>query len=320
MNPTDEETKRRIDRRLAESTDDSTALRTKEGGPGGREAWKSLVPLTPGLAFLLLFLILPLCLSVYYSLQPTSLLPPGSGRGLANYVYLARRAVYVEAFVRTLRLSVYVVIGSLLLGYPTALILRRLHARLGGTLILGLSFPILAGPLVVVLGWMLLLPKGGPVNDLLMVLGLITQPVQFIGTEVAVLLALIQFVLAFVVLNIFNSLLRIDPALVEAASSLGAHPLRAFWHVTWPLSLPGVLSASILAFSLAASAFIAPHYLGGDTLLVATTLVAQFMLTVFNWELASAAAVLLVVTSLMAIFAYNRMATRIIERSFGLHE
>jgi len=281
---------------------------------------KAILPLIPGLVFLLLFLVLPFCLSVYTSLRPNPLLPPGSHVGLANYSYLAHRGVYVETFVRTLRLSIFVVLGSLLIGYPTALVLRRLHARFGSTLILGLSFPILAGPLVVVLGWMLLLPRGGPINNLMMTLGFISHPIQFIGTETAVVLALTQFVLAFVVLNIFNSMLRIDPSLIEAANSLGASPLRAFWHVTWPLSIPGVFSASVLAFSLAVAAFIAPHYLGGDTLLVATTLVAQFLLTAFNWELASTAAVLLVIMSLAIIFVFNRTITRVIERGFGLYE
>jgi putative spermidine/putrescine transport system permease protein len=166
---------------------------------------------------------------------------------------------------------------------------------------------------------MLLLPKGGPVNSVLLRLGLIDAPVQFIATETAVVLALVQFTLAFVVLNIFNSLMRIDPALVEAASSLGADPLRAFRHVTWPLSLPGVVAGSILAFSLAVSAFIAPHYLGGDTLLVATTLIAQFMLTAFNWELASTSAVMLIAGSFLIMFVYNRLVTGVIDRHFGQH-
>lgn len=320
MSVAGEETDRKVDPQLAVS-DDADSAPEGAGAPGPARSWITMLPLVPGLVFLLLFLVFPVGLSVYYSLQPNSLLPPGSNAvTLANYVYLARRGVYVEAFLRTLRLSCYVVLGSLLIGYPTALVLRRLYTRLGSTLILGLSFPILAGPLVVVLGWMLLLPKGGPVNHTLMALGLVRQPIQFIGTEKVVVIALIQFTLAFVVLNIFNSLLRIDPALVEAASSLGANPLRAFWHVTWPLSLPGVFSGSILAFSLAVAAFIAPHYLGGDTLLVATTLIAQFMLTAFNWELASTAAVLLIVISLAAIFIYYKAVTRVIERSFGLHE
>ncbi len=234
-------------------------------------------------------------------------------------MYLAQHGVYVDVFVRTFRLAAYVVMGSLLLGYPAALALRHLHTRLGSTLILGLSFPILAGPLVIVMGWMLLLPKNGPVNHLLLGLGLIHQPMQFIGTETAIVIALVQFTLAFVVLNILGSLLRIDPALIEAAGSLGANPSRAFWHVTWPLSLPGVFSASILAFALAAGAFMAPYYLGGDTQLVATTLVTQFMLTAFNWELASATAVVLVAMSLVMIFIYSKTVTRVIERRFGLH-
>jgi putative spermidine/putrescine transport system permease protein len=261
-----------------------------------------------------------LCITIYYSLRPNSLLEGAAAlTPAANYVYLARRGVYLDAFVRTFRLALYVVAGALLLGYPTALALRRLQARVGSTLILGLSFPILGGPLVVVLGWMLLLPGRGPVNSLLIGLGLVSEPIRFIGTELAVVIALVQFTLAFVVLSIFNSLMRIDPYLTEAASSLGASPWRAFLHVTWPLSLPGVLSASILAFSLTVGAFIAPHYLGGETLLVATTLIAQLMLTVFNWELASTAAVVLIALSLVIIAVYNRIVARAIERSFGVH-
>lgn len=300
---------------LAGALDSLERPRTARGS-----SWIVLVPLVPGLVFLSLFLVLPLGLSVYYSLQPNSLIPAGeASTGLANYAYLLQRRVYVDAFLRTLRLSVYTVTGALLLGYPAALLLRRLYARLGSTLILGLSFPILAGPLVVVLGWMLLLPKGGPVNGVLLRLGLVDTPVQFIATETAVVLALVQFTLAFVVLNIFNSLMRIDPALVEAASSLGADPVRAFRHVTWPLSLPGVVAGSILAFSLAVSAFIAPHYLGGDTLLVATTLIAQFMLTAFNWELASTSAVMLIAGSFVIMFVYNKLVTGVIDRHFGQH-
>ncbi len=284
------------------------------------QGWRVPIQLGPGVFFLLAFMALPLGLTAYYSLQPNSLLPPGNhSAGLANYAYLTGRAVYMDAFLRTLRLSLYVVIGSLLLGYPTAVVLRRLYARLGSTLILGLSFPILAGPLVVVLGWMLLLPKGGPVNQTLLRLGFIGQPIQFIGTDLAIVIALVQFTLAFVVLNVFNSLVQIDPALVEAASSLGGSPARVFRHVTWPLSLPGVFSATIVAFSLAVSAFVAPHYLGGATRLVVTTLIAQFMLTAFNWELASTAAVLLVVAALAVIYLYNRAVVQVIERRFGLH-
>lgn len=286
----------------------------------GLDHWGPVLSLVPGLIFLVLFLVAPLVLSLSYSLRPTRLLPAGTpSPSMANYLYLAAHGVYVDAFVRTLRLSCYVTFGTLILAYPTALVLRRLHSRFGSTLILGLSFPILAGPLVIVMGWMLLLPQHGPINHLLMSLGLVGRPIEFIGTETGVIMALVQFTLAFAVLNIFNSLLRIDRSLIEAAGSLGANPLRAFRHVTWPLSLPGVFSASILAFALAAGAFMAPYYLGGDTLLVATTLVTQFMLTSFNWELASAAAIVLVILSMGLMFGYSTVIARVIERRFGGH-
>jgi putative spermidine/putrescine transport system permease protein len=283
------------------------------------DIWRGLVQLAPGFLFLVIFMVLPLGITVLYSLQPNILLQPESHSPLANYVYVMKQGVYLDAFLRTFRLSIYVVLASFLLGYPTAVLLRRVRARLASTLILGLSFPILAGPLVVVLGWMLLLPKGGPINSLLVSAGLLSQPIQFIGTDMAVIIAMVQFTLAFVVLNIYNSLTQIDPAIVEAANSLGAGPLRAFWYVTWPLSLPGVLSGTLVAFSLAISAFVAPYYLGGATRLVATTLIGQFILAAFNWELASATAVLLVVMAFVLIYGYNKAVVRVIERRFGLY-
>jgi putative spermidine/putrescine transport system permease protein len=280
---------------------------------------RDVLLLAPGLVFLSIFLVIPLTLSLWYSLHPDRLAGGGGAAlSLANYAYLLRHGIYVDAFARTLRLAGYVVISSLLIGYPAALVLRRLHGRMGSTLILALSFPILAGPVVIVMGWMLLLPRSGPVGHLLVALGLVRQPPQLIGTEAAVELALVQFTLAFVVLHIFNSLMRLDRSLVEAAGSLGADPIRAFWHVTWPLSLPGVFSASILAFALTLGAFMAPYYLGGDTQLVATTLVAQFMLTAFSWGLSSTAAILLVVMALVMMFAYHRTVIRMVERRFGL--
>ena len=288
---------------------------------GWSAGWWTALALTPAVVFLTLFMVIPLLLMFTQSLHPTKLIGEGSRSiGLANYLYLAQRSVYVEAFVRTFHLALYAVVGAVLLGYPTALVLRQLHERAGSTLVLGLTFPILAGPLVVVLGWMLLLPKTGPVNHILVSLGVVSSPIQLIGTETAVVIALVQFSLSFVVLNILNSLLRIDPTLTEAASSLGANPLRTFWHITWPLSLPGVLAGAIIAFGLAVSAFVAPQYLGGDTLLVATTLIGQFILTRLNWELASATGLVLVIISIGAIFVFNKVVVGIVEKNLNVNQ
>ena len=265
----------------------------------------------PALLFLGLFLVLPLALTLYHSLRASPvLLQPDGYLGLANYVYIASTRFYVEVVLRTLRICSIVVVFTLLLSYPTALIFRR-HARLaGGTPILILSFPMLAGPLVVVLGWMILLADGGPINDWLILLGITDSPIEIMRSEAAIVIALVQFTIPFAVLNIFNALSQIERHLIEAADSLGATALRRFWHVTLPLSLPGVLSAAIITFSLAISSFIAPAYLGGGTKLVMTTLITETMLGSYDLSMASTIAVVLLSFSLLVVVVMNAALTR----------
>ena len=230
--------------------------------------------------------------------------------GPANYLYISRTAFYVEVVLRTLRICSIVVIFTILLSYPTAWVFRR-HARLaGGSAILILSFPMLAGPLVVVLGWMILLADGGPINDWLILLGITDSPIEIMRSETAIVISLVQFTIPFAVLNIFNALSQIERHLIEAAESLGATPIRQFWHVILPLSLPGVLSAAIITFSLAISSFIAPAYLGGGTKLVMTTLITETMLGSYDLPMASTIAVVLLVFSLAIVVAMNAALTR----------
>ncbi len=267
--------------------------------------------LFPALAFLTLFLVLPLGITLYDSFLASPVLAkPDDYFGAANYVYISGTGIYIDIIVRTLRICAFVVIFTILLSYPTAFIFRR-YARLGGgSAILILSFPMLAGPLVVVLGWMILLADGGPVNSWLMWLGITGSPIEILRSEAAIIIALVQFTLPFAVLNIFNALSQIEQHLIEAARSLGATPIRRFWHVILPLSLPGVLSAAIITFSLAISSFIAPAYLGGGTKLVMTTLISETILGTYDLPMASTIAVVLLVFSLTIVIAMNAALTR----------
>lgn len=266
--------------------------------------------LAPALAFLAACLLAPLAATAWLSLSPNVLIK-FDGPGLDNYRYLFGKAYYLEAILRTLRIAFNVTVASLAIGYAAALALRRVAERLGPTMIVGLTFPILAGPLVVVLGWMILLADGGPLIRPVVQAGWI-GPLRLIGTETAIVIGLVHFTLPFVILTVYASLTQIPDDLIEAARSLGASPLQVFRRVVWPLSLPGVLSAGLIAFSLAASAYVSPHYLGGPTQLVLTTLVGQFILTTFNSELAGAAAMLLLVIMVILIFAFTRIMSRFI--------
>lgn len=269
---------------------------------------RAYLPLAPALAFLLVFLVLPLGATVWSSLSPNVLIK-FDGPGLANYGYLLGKAYYLDVVWRSLRLAAITAAVALLLGYPAAWLLRELSERAGSTLIIALTFPILAGPLVVVLGWMILLSDGGPLFGPLVRLGLIPH-VRLLGTEAAVIVGQVHFTLPFVILTLFAALKQIPSDALEAARSLGAGRFQVLRHVIWPLSLPGVVSACLIAFSLAASSYISPHYLGGAATLTLTTLIAQYIQATYNSQLAGAAAVMLLIVMAAIVFAITKAAGR----------
>jgi ABC-type spermidine/putrescine transport system permease subunit I len=266
--------------------------------------------LAPAIAFLALCLVLPLAATAWLSVSP-NVLVKFDAPGLDNFRYLFGKAYYYDAIFRTLRIAANTTLIALALGYAAALALREVAERIGSTMIVGLTFPILAGPLIVVLGWMILLADGGPLIRPLVQSGWI-GPQRLIGTETAVVIGLVHFTLPFATLTIFAALKQIPDDLIEAARSLGAGRWQVFRRVIWPLSLPGVLSATLITFSLAASAFVSPHYLGGATQLVLTTLVSQFILTTFNSEMAATASMLLVAIMVLLAFAFTKFLARFI--------
>jgi putative spermidine/putrescine transport system permease protein len=255
--------------------------------------------LAPSLVLLIVCLGIPLIVILVTSFQPNVLLQRDAP-GFYNYEYLVAQHYYAGVLVRTIRLAVMATVLTLPLGYAAAMLLPRLRGRLGNVAIMGLTFPILAGPLVVILGWMVLLPAHGPLFGPLVRWGLISPP-RIIGTEAAVLVSLVHFLLPFAILTLYTTIKQIPRELYEAAESLGAGQLREFWDVTLPLSLPGVLSTSIIVFSLGASSYISPHYLGGAAELTLTTLIEQFILATYNSPLAGAAAILLLVVMLVCM-------------------
>ncbi len=245
--------------------------------------------LLPAALLLIAFLVLPLCATVWLSLSPNTLVR-FQGHGVGNYAYILGKLYYVGVAIRTFRLAVETTGAALLVGYPAALALSALPPRLAARVTLLLTLPVLAGPLIVALGWMIMLSDGGPLlHPLTPVIG----KLRLLGSEAGIVIGVTHFVLPFVILSLGGVLRAIPPALLEAADSLGASGWQRFHQIVLPLSLPGVLSATVIALSLAMSSYIAPHYLGGPADLTLTTLVAQFVLATFNGQMAAAVSVLL---------------------------
>jgi putative spermidine/putrescine transport system permease protein len=270
--------------------------------------WLTPVLLLPAALLLIVFLAVPLCATVWLSLSP-NVLVHFPGHGIGNFAYMLSKSYYIGVGLRTLRLALETTVVSLVLGYTAALVLRDLPARVSGALTLAMTLPILAGPLVVVLGWMILLSDGGPMLQPLAQWGVIGR-LHILGAETGMVIGIVHFVLPFVVLSLANVLRGIPQPLLEAAHSLGASPWQRFHTVTLPLSVPGILSATIIALSLSMSSFIAPHYLGGPADMTLTTLVAQFVLATYNGQLAAAVSVVLLVIMAAAILLLTAGVSR----------
>jgi putative spermidine/putrescine transport system permease protein len=155
-------------------------------------------------------------------------------------------------------------------------------------------------------GWIVLLNRNGLVNRGLVRTGLVERPISFLGTETAVVLELLHEVLPFMILPLASVLQRIDPTLREGGHGLGAGAATAFWRVTLPLSAPGLLAGTLLTFSLAASAFVAPLILGGGRVPMMSILIQQQMTALLNFPAGSAQAIVLVLLVSLLLIGYGR--------------
>lgn len=214
---------------------------------------------------------------------------------LANYAFLTEDPLYAKALVSSIRIAATSAVICLLVGYPIALGVARAPLRWRAPLLMAVIVPFWTSFLIRVYAWIGILKTEGLVNGALQGLGLIDQPLPLLHTGFSVHVGIVYSYLPFMILPLYVSLERQDPTLLEAAADLGAGAVRAFFTVTLPLSLPGVLAGLMLVFIPAVGEFVIPDLLGGpETLMIGKILWTEF----FNnrdWPLASALAVTLLV-------------------------
>jgi putative spermidine/putrescine transport system permease protein len=210
----------------------------------------------------------------------------------------------------TLWLGVLTTVASLLLGYPLAYHLALTRSRWKPLLIVFILSPLLVGIVIRCYGWMILLADRGLINATLMQHGWLSKPLPLMYNKFGVTLALVHVFLPFMVLSLTGVLKRIEPQLIEASQTLGASPRRAFFEVTLPLSLPGILAGSLLVFSLAISSFVVPILVGGFKVHVLPMVVYEQVLSVFDWPFGAANAFVLLVISVALIAVYIKVTER----------
>jgi putative spermidine/putrescine transport system permease protein len=218
------------------------------------------------------------------------------------------QAVYLRVMGRTLRISVFVTIITLLLAFPLAALMARTRGLLLAILLLAVLLPLWTSLLVRTAAWVILLQNEGLINDFLIAIGVVSQPLQLIFNRTGVVIAMTHVLLPFMVLPIYSVLLGIPRNLMPAASSLGASRLRAFRHVLLPLVLPGLLSGSLLVFMVALGYYITPALVGGAEDQMISSVIAFFATGTANWGMAGALGLILLVTTTALYLVYGRLS------------
>jgi putrescine transport system permease protein len=286
-----------------------------------------LVVLIPYL-WMVLFFLTPFLIIVKISLSDTAIaMPPytpvleslsaiGDFVGqldFENYLFLTEDPLYVNAYFSSLRIASISTLLLLLIGYPMALAMARASVSIRPTLVMLVILPFWTSFLIRVYAWIGILKPEGLLTVLLQSLGLMDEgsQVQIFRTEIAVFIGIVYSYLPFMVLPLYSALEKMDGTLLEAASDLGCPPWKAFWKITFPLSIPGVIAGSMICFIPITGEFVIPDLLGGaDTLMIGKTLWTEFFGN-RDWPLASAVAVLLLLILVVPIAIFQNQQQKV---------
>lgn len=264
--------------------------------------WQRVTVALPYL-WLLLFFLAPFAIVLKISLaDPIVAQPPftaildDSGRvqlTADNYGFLLTDKLYIVTYLKSVFMAAVATVFCLLLGFPMAYGIARSDTATRNILLLLIVLPFWISFLLRVYAWMGLLNNYGAINNLLLWLNLIDRPLQLMYTDLAIYIGLVYSYLPFMILPLYATLERMDPALVEASQDLGASPAQAFRDITWPMARPGVIAGCLLVFIPAMGEYVIPYLLGGpESLMIGRVLFDEFFVN-RDWPLASSVAVVL---------------------------
>jgi putrescine transport system permease protein len=230
-----------------------------------------------------------------------------------NYIWLVEDPLYYKAYLSSLFIAAASTILTLIVGYPIAYGMARAPATIRPTLLMLVILPFWTSFLIRVYAWIGILKPEGLLNQFLLWANVIDTPLNILNTNTAVFIGIVYSYLPFLVLPIYSALEKMDYSLVEAAEDLGCPPISAFWKITFPLSLPGVIAGCFLVFIPAVGEFVIPDLLGGSqTLMIGKTLWNEFFSN-RDWPVSSAVAVVLLLLLVVPIVLFQRAEARVQE-------
>ncbi|NTF06510.1 ABC transporter permease subunit [Agrobacterium rubi] len=230
-----------------------------------------------------------------------------------NYLFLTEDPLYIEAYLSSLRIAFISTFLLLLIGYPMALAMARAPSTIRPTLVMLVILPFWTSFLIRVYAWIGILKPEGLLTLLFQTIGLLgpDEQVNIFRTDTAVFIGIVYSYLPFMVLPLYAALEKLDATLLEAANDLGCPPWKAFWKITFPLSLPGVIAGSMICFIPITGEFVIPDLLGGaETLMIGKTLWTEFFGN-RDWPLASAVAVLLLLLLVVPIAIFQNQQKKV---------
>jgi putrescine transport system permease protein len=280
----------------------------------------------PPYIWLMLFFLIPFAIVFKISLAESAIAqPPYTALyeyveevltfrlSVGNYLFLLTDSLYFDAYISSLRIAAISTLICLVIGYPIAYGIARTQGPLQSLLLMLVILPSWTSFLVRIYAWMGLLRNDGIINNVLMYLGVVDEPVRMMNTEFAVYIGIVYTYLPFLILPLYANLVKLDNRLLEAATDLGAGPVSCFLRITLPLSMGGVIAGCMLVFIPVVGEFVIPELLGGsETLMIGKVLWGEF----FNnrdWPVASAVATVMLVLLLIPITLFHRYQFREME-------
>ena len=276
--------------------------------------------------WLLLFFVVPFLIVLKISFSEAAIaMPPFTdvvsyaeqkltiNLNLGNYAYLFEDRLYIDAYLGSLKYAAISTLLCLLLGYPIAYTIARLSPSVRNVFLMLVILPSWTSLLIRVYAWVGILKDNGFINNFLMWLGVIDQPLQMMYTPISVYIGIVYAYLPFMVLPLYSNLVKHDFRLLEAASDLGAKPWKVFLTVTLPLSRAGIIAGAMLVFIPTVGEFVIPELLGGPSVLMIGKVLWQEFFNNRDWPVASAVATVMLVILTVPIILFHHYQARDLE-------
>lgn len=258
----------------------------------------------PCAVFITLFLLIPMFATFLSTVTGTGAF------SLDGYWQTLTDTYFQQVFWRTIRLSLITVAICILLGFPAAYYVARV-AKKKSLFIAMTLFPLMTSPVVRSFSWMVLLGKKGTANTLLQSLGIIFSPIPMLYNEFSIVVGLVQLFLPLMIISTVGVMENIDEDLMLASNSLGASRTTSFWRIMFPLSVPGLITGSVLVFCGSLTAYTTPQLLGGSDTRMLATLIYQDGLSLNDWTAASVVAIIMIVIAVIATLLIGKLARKV---------